>query len=108
MAYKWTITKDLVEYGNDVGVINFHPRQNKTLADIEVSSKGASQMSKLSRSQWSYVRWRAYCGDNKLMYEGKMIMSPGADGFEPLDDFCRPNAGAAFIKIFENNAWKWL
>jgi len=108
MAYKWVITKDVVECGECEGVMNMYPRLNETLADVEVSAKGARIMSKLSNSQWEYVRWKAYCGDGELMYEGKMIMSPSADGFEPLDDFCMPNAGATSLKLCEKGKWSWL
>lgn len=108
MGYKWTITKDLVECGESEGVMNMYPRLNETLADVEVSAEGARTMSKLSNTKWDYVLWKAYDDDGEMLYRGKMILDQNSDGFEPLDDFCLPNAGATSLKICEKGKWSWL
>lgn len=41
--------------------------------------------------------WTAYDDDDVCYYMG--IIGGDYDGFEPLDDFCMPNAGCTYIKI---------
>jgi hypothetical protein len=47
------------------------------------------------------ARWSAYDDDGECYYEG--IIYGAYSGFEPLDDFCMPNAGCTGIKY--NGEW---
>lgn len=94
--YAWTITKDTLADPNDkpgtnlnaVGVIG--PRNtDKTHEEIVKEGKA----------------FRMYDDDGELYYEGRIMGE--YDGFEPLDDFGTPNAGATEIKYWENG-WKTL
>ena len=42
--------------------------------------------------------------DHNLYYEG--ILYGDYEGFEPLDDFGKPNAGAITIEHYENDQWR--
>jgi hypothetical protein len=93
--YAWTITKDFqADPGakpgtnlNAVGVVG--PRScNKTHDEIMADPTGK--------------RFRIYDDDGELYYEGILI---DGDGFEPLDDFGSPNAGATTIKYMQGNKW---
>lgn len=50
-------------------------------------------------------RWRCLDGDGGLYYEG--IATPETD-FEPLYDYCQPNAGCTEIQYLHNGEWKTL
>ena len=43
--------------------------------------------------------------DGELMYSGRIV---GGDGFEPLDNFGTPNAGATEIQYHVNGRWETL
>lgn len=85
--YAWTITKDFITDGksevgtncNAVGVIG--PR-DASLTHEEIVRQGK--------------KFQMFDDDMELYYEGYLV---GGDGFEPVDDFGMPNAGAVHIKI---------
>jgi hypothetical protein len=107
MSYKWVITLSTVS-SEEKGIQNFHPR-SELLKKSEVSKSGARALSCQQKKEWSFALWRAYDDDNNLLYEGKSLLSGDATGFEPLDDFCQPNAGATRIEIKESNkTWTTL
>jgi hypothetical protein len=83
--YGWIITKDFISEGgkpgtnsNAVGVMG--PKGCKFSKD-EICNKG--------------VKFEMYDDDGILYYEGYLLHG---SGFEPLDDFGTPNAGAVDIK----------
>lgn len=49
-------------------------------------------------------RFRIYDGDQEVYYSGRIIGD--YDGFEPLDDFATPNAGATDIK-YRSKTGRW-
>jgi len=73
----WKITKDHL-YGS-----------NKTF----VGPKSC----RMDRKNIKGVSFKMYDSDRHLLYSG--VMTHGCSGFEPLDDFGAPNAGATSIKI---------
>lgn len=80
-SYRWKITKDHIDDGDSKGVEG--PRD----ASDDVVENAS--------------RFSIYDDDDILYYEG--IIYGDYDGFEPLDDFGTPNAGATQIKI--NGKW---
>ena len=47
--------------------------------------------------------------DGEIYYEGFFVsLSDDATGFEPLDDFGRPDSGCTSIQYRENGQWKTL
>ena len=52
------------------------------------------------------TRWKAYDDDGNLYYTGRIVGD--YDGFEPLEDFAMPNAGAVTIKYLEDGQWRTL
>lgn len=87
MTYCWTITVDHIRdpkarpgtNANAVGLVG--PRGAK-LSHEEIVKHPDAQ------------RFEMYDDDTELYYEGYLV---GGDGFEPLDDFGEPNAGATEI-----------
>lgn len=77
--YGWVITNDVVSDGEDNGVMG--PRKVKYTKE-EIKSKG--------------VQFKMFDDDGELYYVGYLL---GGDGFEPLDDFGEPNAGATEIQL---------
>lgn len=55
-------------------------------------------------------RWRCLDDDGEVYYEGRYIGSGEADGFGPLEDFARPDAGATTIEYLNpaNGQWEAL
>lgn len=49
--------------------------------------------------------FRIYDDDGELYYRGRIIGD--YEGFEPLDDFAAPNAGATDIKYRNHSTGKW-
>ena len=83
--YGWIITRDLLETEdsryNRVGTTGPHDLTNEQEPDLQ---DGAGD------------RFKMYDSDDELYYEGRIVGD--YDGFEPLDDFGRPDAGAVTIK----------
>ena len=50
------------------------------------------------------VPFRLRDGDGTLYYEG--ILYGDYEGFEPLDDWGKGNAGAVTVEHYENNQWR--
>jgi hypothetical protein len=96
--YEWTITHDFIaepeaEQGTNLNAVGvFGPRGAKrTHEEIAADPNGK--------------KFRMFDDDGELYYEGILV---GGDGFEPLDDFGSPNAGATAIKYKENGVWVML
>lgn len=45
------------------------------------------------------IHFEMYDDDDNLYYCGRLV-GEDATGFEPLDDFGTPNAGASYIKLY--------
>lgn len=89
MEYAWIIDQDLICVGEDIG------------------SKGPSQASNtlLGRLQSGEgIEFRILDSDDTLYYSGRILGD--YEGFEPLDDFGCPNAGATDIQ-YKNQLGKW-
>ena len=86
--YAWTITKDS---DNDEAVGTIGPN-DATPEQVTSLNEGNGETFKM------------FDDDGELYYTGKIIGD--YDGFEPLDDFGTPNAGATEIK-YKNKEGKW-
>ena len=87
MGYGWIITKDIIEDG--LGNLTSGPRGSQfTFADLEATG----------------TQFRMYDDDGTLYYEG--LICGDFDGFEPLDDFGTPNAGATRIELYLKGRWE--
>ncbi|HEY9550589.1 MAG TPA: hypothetical protein VIR45_13920 [Kiloniellaceae bacterium] len=103
MAYGWIIDKDHIADGeaepgtllNAVGLVG--PRD--IAHEIETRLKAGEG-----------EPFRLYDDDGELYYEGRIIGDhTGWDGFTPLDDFGRPNAGCSDIHYrHPQGAWEAL
>ena len=51
-------------------------------------------------------KWKAYDDDGEHYYTGRIVGE--YDGFEPLEDFAMPNAGAVEIKYLHDGQWRSL
>lgn len=98
--YAWTITADWIAdpdakratNANAVGVIG--PRGTElTAAEIE----GAEDA----------IGFRMFDDDGELYYQG-FLVGADATGFEPLDDFGRPNAGCTQIDHYDDAKRAWV
>lgn len=111
-TYCWIITRDFLAENDDeseVGVIGPHDASD-------------NQINKLKAGLGK--RFRMYDDDGELYYEGRIVFKYGLDGevehrkvdgfkglvccagvpeegFGPLDDFGRPNAGCTEIRYFD-------
>ena len=83
MAYFWTVTKDHIadEKYNRVGVSG--PGGDYDLEAIKATGEPS--------------RWQAFDDDGELYYEG--LIWGDFTGWEPLDDFAQPDAGATSIRL---------
>ena len=88
MKYKWTITKSTVN-DSDVNVSG-----GRGCIDLEVNKKNAKTLG------WKIEKWRTKSDDGNVMHES-LIFGKNIEGFEPLDDFCMPDAGATTIEYWE-------
>lgn len=113
--YAWMITRDFLADGEHItseeGVIG-----PSDASDIQIQS--------LKSGLAGHYRFRMYDGDGELYYEGWIIFKYGLagevkidardgipypivvagipeEGFGPLDDFGRPNAGCVEIRYFD-------
>lgn len=94
--YQWTITEDRVTpagaEGHAVGVIG--PR-GAELSAGEIIARG--------------VPFRMRDDDGELYYVGAFVGdSTSEDGFGPLDDYGRPNAGCTSIEYRRAGVWEVL
>ena len=55
------------------------------------------------------VKFRLYDGDDNLYYTGRMHPEDQTedDAFAPLDDYGTPNAGCAYMTVFNAKTNKW-
>ena len=96
--YAWTITKDHLAdlpYGlhsmrDDAGTVG---PSDATMDHDAIVAHAEGK------------KFRMFDDDGELNYEGVLV---GGDGFEPLDDFGMPNAGATEIKYLEDGEWVTL
>ena len=75
--YRWIITKDHLNEGDDVGTMG------PSNCDEDLVSNS--------------THFSMYDDDMECYYEG--MLYGDFEGFEPLDDYGTPNAGAVHIKI---------
>ena len=61
------------------------------------NAEGITGPKRPSPSKENEAGFKMYDGDGELYYEG--VISGKYSGFEPLDDFGRPNAGCVSISI---------
>lgn len=87
--YGWMITEDHVD-----GRIGVRGPRNCPYTPEEIEAKGKE--------------FRLYDGDGELYYEGKIVMDDNCSGFEPLDDYGMPNAGATDIRYLQGAVWRTL
>ena len=91
MSNHWVITAD------HVAAPGAKPRTNSNA--VGVASRGYLDGETLP------VEFRAYDGDGELYYEGRMQ----EEDFDPMDDFCRPNAGCVELRYRRGTgSWKIL
>lgn len=97
-GYCWTITNDFIAdsharsgtNGNAIGLVG--PR-SATMTEEEICRHPDRK------------RFRMLDDDGEVYYTGYLV---GGDGFEPLDDFGMPNAGATTIEYWEGDEWRPL
>lgn len=92
MSYAWLITKDLIDEGEAEGTMG--PRG----CGLTVEEIKAHPM---------VEEWRCYDDDGNLYYQGLVVLGEHGTGFEPLDDFCSPNAGCTEIRYKNPNTGEW-
>lgn len=89
MAYAWTIDVDHLGGEDTVsGPRSISPRHESMLR----AGSGA--------------RFRMYDDDGELYYSGRIVGE--YIGFEPLDDYGTPNAGATEIRYLVDGTWQPL
>jgi len=84
MAYGWIITVDRIEPGEDssVGVIG---PAGCVFTDVQIKADG--------------IPFRMFDDDGELYYVGQIILDESdGTGFEPIDDYGKPNAGCTMIQ----------
>ena len=88
MAYGWLIYKDHTEVDyEDEGIL-----------DVQVfGPSGISDDLKAKLLAGEGEEFRMYDCDDNLYYTGRLIEDDDTQGFEPLDDYGMPNAGATDI-----------
>ena len=90
--YQWTITKDHLadQLRDETGTVGPH---DATMTSRKIAAHPDGK------------KFRMFDSDGERYYDGVLI---GGDGFEPLDDFGKPNAGASEIRFLENGKWVQL
>lgn len=93
--YSWVITKDFTECDDN----------NYIVPDpFVIGPRGATKnMEEIVKTG---EQFRMYDDDKKLYYEG--FITGKYEGFEPLDDYGMPNAGATEIQYFKDGEWNTL
>jgi hypothetical protein len=82
-GYAWIITEDRLEDGKRVGVMG---PGGVTLSGREIKNHPEREY------------FAMYDDDGNLYYRGYFVGGEWASGFEPLDDYGMPNAGAVEIR----------
>ena len=93
-TYRWTVTRDHINTGEDA-----LPNPATGWGGARVGWEGPRNCD--SSLTTNPASWAAYDDDGELYYEG--MLYGDYDGFEPLNDFAMPDAGAVRIKI--NGEW---
>ncbi len=96
--YEWTITKD------HIADPEAKPGSNCNAVGV-VGPRSAKRTHDAIKNDPTGKKFRMRDDDGELYYEGVLV---GGDGFEPLDDFGMPNAGATTIEYREGNKWEPL
>ena len=98
-SYGWIITKDNVTNGIEglktrVGMLG--PRDlSEEMSDRLKNGEGA--------------KFRMKDDDGNIYYYGRLVGDEDSeDGFGPLDDLGRPDAGATSIEYYKNGKWEVL
>ena len=103
--YKWEITKDHTAEPEDKPGTNMNAVGLSHYNGCLHTSPWASYPALSAHSgDANKTAFKMYDDDDNLHYEGYLYGD--FDGFEPLDDFGMPNAGATSIFLFENNKWQ--
>ena len=92
--YAWVITKDLI----------FNPEFDKRKAVGIIGPRGTTLTTEEIKSLGK--EFRMLDSDNIVYYHGYMVEDEDSSGFEPLEDFGEPNAGACIIQ-YKNEKGKW-
>lgn len=92
--YAWTITTDLIDDGDSLGVSGPSQASEEILEAVQ-------GIVPLEASLERYT-FRMYDGDGELYYRGTLLVYAGSKNFDeaisaPLDNYGGPNAGCAFI-----------
>lgn len=106
MSCEWTITKDYISDGADVGVVG--PGR---YIDAEIHQGGPTKRTSEEIAADPKARpFRMKDDDGELYYEGMIVADPGSEeDFAPLDDFGMPNAGCTSIEYRgKNGEWEAL
>lgn len=95
-TYGWIITKDHISEGGHNCEGTSGPR-------------GISDEIHARLTEGEGERWRCYDDDGNLYYEGRTfsLHMDGVSGFEPLDDFCMPDAGCTSICYWNQSTQDW-
>lgn len=97
MSYGWIIDTDKVTSGH-------FPWERDDKGTIGPGAITPEHEAALNAGEGE--EWRAYCDDGARFYTGRIVGE--YDGFEPLEDFARPNAGATDIRYLHGGQWRSL
>lgn len=100
-TYGWAVTYDHLDHKRDwiTGPCDITPELTATLTAAAKAGRGHAD--KFPDVEW----FRIYDDDGELYYTGLRTQTPDHDGFddgfEPLDDYGTPNAGATEIRYLK-------
>lgn len=93
--YGWLITKETASHGTGAkSRVGWTGPRNTTMTPDQI------------RTHPDKKEFRMLDDDGEVYYEG--ILAGDAEGFEPLDDLGRPDAGCTIIQFMEDGVWKTL
>ena len=104
-TYAWIIDTDhLAEPGAEPGTLDGNA--------ATVTGPGDAPDRLLAKLQdGDGIEFRLYDDDGELNYTGRLVpadLSDSDEGFGPLDDFGKPNAGCTYIQYKRAGEWETL
>jgi hypothetical protein len=100
-SYAWIVTRDhLAETDSSL------TSRAGVTGPVDATDAQLTQLT----SEVNCATWRAKDDDGEVYYSGLFVGDPESeDGFGPLDDFARPDAGATDIEYLQpDGTWKGL
>jgi hypothetical protein len=88
MITAWKVTRDFTETDDPRGIA----------VDVRGPRRAPDEAFEFEAGDAGVEAFRCYDDDGILYYEGIMRLGPEGTGFEPLDDYAMPNAGATSIR----------